>query len=154
MQQLQSEIDKIKQEFDQKNLDKRESFEFYTNLDLTQVPPEWKPSQRITQLAPQFHKGREINDTPTLTEQGYPMHSILKDLLRFKYPQYAYIIQKYCRPLGTTYATFKDYNREQNTKTCNPLHWSKEVYAHPLCRYPIHQDALKHWNWPPQSAFF
>lgn len=60
-----------------KNLSKKEAFEFYTDLDLSTVPDEWKAVPGIIQLPLIFHSGRIISETKTLSEFGFPMHQII-----------------------------------------------------------------------------
>lgn len=117
---LQSEYDKILQSLQIKNLDKREPFEFYTHLDLNEVPDEWKPKPGIIQLPLRYHKGRTVTTTDTLGERGHPIHPRIKRLIYTKYPQYINIIHDYCRPLGTTIATFSDFNKEQKPSAVSP----------------------------------
>lgn len=50
------------------------------------------------------------DETP---ETDYPLHTLLKHLVTTKYQQYLRILAEYCRPLGTTDATFNDFNKPQ-----------------------------------------
>nr|BBU59838.1 RNA dependent RNA polymerase [Rosellinia necatrix partitivirus 15] len=44
---------------------------------------------------------------------GQPTDPLIETLLSRKYPEYLHILDKYCRPAGTTDATFRDFNKEQ-----------------------------------------
>nr|UYW66703.1 putative RNA-dependent RNA polymerase [Rhizoctonia solani virus 717] len=46
-------------------------------------------------------------------DYGPPIDNELLTLIYRKYPQYLNPITKYCRPAGTTDATFRDFNKEQ-----------------------------------------
>lgn len=111
---LQSEYDKYAQSQALKNLDKHEPFEFYeTRLD--PLPANRQPNDGLTSLPLRYHKGQTVSTTESTPETGFDIDIILKQLINTKYPQYLAHIAKYCRPLGTTDATFSDFNREQVT---------------------------------------
>lgn len=113
MKILQSESDKIKQSFLEKNLEKKEPFEYYTDFNKDLIPENRIPQPGIELLPFKFHKGRTVSANETVTEEGYPLHPLLKVLITQKYPQFLNAVNEYCRPLGTTDATFKDFNKEQ-----------------------------------------
>lgn len=110
-----------------KNLSKKEAFEFYTDLDLSTIPDEWKAVPGTIELRLKLHSGRIISETSTLPVFGFPVHQIIKDLIRNKYLQYEQVIHTYCRPLGTTHATFKDFNRPQQPVKPNPPELSDRI---------------------------
>lgn len=112
MSELQSTYDRIKQSLLEKNLDKKEPYEYFTTLDET-APDNRLPSPGIRLLPKKFHKGRTVTVTESTTEEGYPLHPLINYLIRTKYPQYMRVISEFCRPLGTTDATFADFNKEQ-----------------------------------------
>nr|QNJ60191.1 RNA-dependant RNA polymerase [Betapartitivirus sp.] len=107
----QSIFDKLMARYKYANVLKREPFEFYGILTKP-VPPEWQPVNGIDQLPIFYHKGRDIK-ADKVPETGFTMHPIIKYLLIQKYPHFYEHVQKWCRPLGTTLATFTDFNREQ-----------------------------------------
>lgn len=109
----QSGLDRVKQALRQKNLDKREPYEFYTSLDLHTIPDTRQPSPGIDILPIRYHSGRVTTADEIIPETGYPLHPLLQTLINSKYPQYMNITLKYCRPLGTTDATFNDFNKQQ-----------------------------------------
>jgi hypothetical protein len=89
-----------------------EPFEFFTESSVP-LPINRMPSPGILHIPRKFHFGRIVETTPTMPETGFPPHPRIMDLIHEKYPQYAVFISDYCRPLGTTDATFSDFNREQ-----------------------------------------
>lgn len=111
---LQSTLDKKKQEYKLSNLEANCPFAFYTLLD-HEVPDECLPKPGIQQLPLFYHPGRLITETEDVPITGYPPHPLLMHLLHEKYPQYLHVTTKYYRPIGTTLATFQDFNREQKS---------------------------------------
>lgn len=112
----QSELDRIKQALRLKNRDKSEPFEFYRVLNYPIYPSARIPSPGILLLPLKYHPGRTVTASEERPETGYPVHPIIDHLIKSKYPQYINIVNSYCRPLGTTNATFNDFNREQKLK--------------------------------------
>lgn len=94
------------------NYDAHEPFEFYQPRT-EPPPPNREPASGITFVPNQYHYGRTIKATETTPETGFTTHPELLKLIESNYPQYRSILDKYCRPLGTTDATFSDFNREQ-----------------------------------------
>jgi len=92
---------------------KGEPFEFYMDYPLDQIPPDRQPAPGITVLPVKLHPDRIVTTTEFVTEAGYEIHPLLRYLITARYPQYLPHIHKYVRPLGTTDATFADFNREQ-----------------------------------------
>jgi hypothetical protein len=87
-------------------------FEFYTPDD--SPPPEKRqPAPGLRILPVRLHKEQVVTATESVPETGYPLHPLLEYLLSYKYPRYYEHSVKYNRPLGTTDATFEDFNREQ-----------------------------------------
>lgn len=81
---------------------------------MSTVPTEWKPNPDIVQLPLRYHQGRTVTSTDSTPETGFPIHPRIRKLVYARYPQYIPILQKYCRPLGTTIATFNDFNKSQS----------------------------------------
>lgn len=132
---LQSEYDKILQSMKLKNLDKKEPYAYYEENSQIHVPNTRLPSPGIQIIPHYYHKGRVVTPDERIIEQGYPLHTIIDYLIRHKYPQYLNIAAKYCRPLGTTDATFKDFNKPQYDYTPfteNELPTILELVTHPL----------------------
>lgn len=90
----------------------KEPFEFYT-LRVDPPPDNRLPSPGLIYVPNQYHFGRVIIPTESAPETGFPPHPEIVKLINTKYPQYSSILDIYCRPLGTTDATFSDFNREQ-----------------------------------------
>jgi len=92
---------------------KGEPFEFYQDLDLQDVPTSRVPAPGIIQLPARFHKEQVVVPTETVPETGFDLHPLIRYLVFRKYPQYIPYVTQYVRPLGTTDATFSDFNKEQ-----------------------------------------
>lgn len=92
---------------------KNEPFDLYTPLDPSDLPEDRQPAPGIRSLPYKYHKTNPTYATEEVPETGYSLHPLLRFLLRNKYPLYETYTDKYCRPLGTTDATFKDFNHEQ-----------------------------------------
>nr|UAB59828.1 RNA-dependent RNA polymerase [Bipolaris oryzae partitivirus 1] len=92
---------------------KLQPYEFYTPIPLSSVPPDRQPAPGLTLLPYKYHPQQVVTATDIVPETGFKIHPLLEYLLSRKYIQYRHYIDKYCRPLGTTDATFSDFNREQ-----------------------------------------
>jgi hypothetical protein len=92
---------------------KDEPFEFYTAIDPATIPESRLPSPGIDILPIRLHQDQVVTATEKVPESGLPLDPPLATLLRTKYSRYLPYTEKYCRPLGTTDATFEDFNREQ-----------------------------------------
>jgi hypothetical protein len=101
--------------YKQNDLDKSEPFEFFTNIDFSEVPDDRLPSPGIYMLPMRYHKTNPVYATESVPETGFQLHPLLDHLTRTKYPRYVQYVTKLIRPLGTTDATFTDFNREQVT---------------------------------------
>lgn len=95
------------------NTKKNEPFDLFTDLDLNSLPENRQPAPGMTALPFRYHKTNPTYATDDLPETGYALHPLLKFLLHNKYPIYEMYTDKYVRPLGTTDATFSDFNRPQ-----------------------------------------
>lgn len=130
LQAVQSELDKIKQERLEKNTDAKDAFQFYRPIYEHEVTPTRLPAQGLTMLPLKYHKGRVTTADETITETGYGLHPLLKYLIREKYPQYLQHPYTYCRPLGTTDATFRDFNRAQQASDPIPEYRLARIQSH------------------------
>jgi hypothetical protein len=92
---------------------KGEPFEFFEPADLTRFPESRIPAPGILQLPIRMHPDQVITSTDLLPETGFTIHPLIDYLITAKYPEYRSIINRLCRPLGTTDATFNDFNKEQ-----------------------------------------
>lgn len=92
---------------------KDEPFEFFRFLEPTEIPDTRLPAPGITMLPLKYHKTNPVYATDAVPETGFQIHSLIKFLIKTKYPRYQSYIHKYVRPLGTTDATFSDFNRDQ-----------------------------------------
>ena len=90
-----------------------EPFEFYMDMNLDQLPSNRKPSDGIKVLPLYYHPSQVVKPTKSVPESGFEIHPLLRYLIFRKYPQYLPHLTKFCRPLGTTDATFDDFNKEQ-----------------------------------------
>lgn len=92
---------------------KREPFEFYHPIDIESIPSDRLSSPGILTLPFRYHKQQVVTATQDVPESGFQMHPLIRYLIMSKYPEYLQHVHKYCRPLGTTDATFSDFNKEQ-----------------------------------------
>lgn len=102
-QRIQNEIN---------NPENKDAFQFYKDIP-PPLPDDRIPAPGIQFVPRTFHKGRQIFATNELPETGFNVDPPLENLVRDQFPQYLFVIQKFARPLGSTAATFKDFNREQ-----------------------------------------
>lgn len=119
---LQSEFDSILQSLHLKNEQTKQPYQF--SLPMKNEPPESRlPASGIHLVPRYFHNGNIVRaDNPVILdpttedpipETGYQVHPLIQYLIDHKYQEYKWIPSKYVRPLGTTDATFSDFNREQ-----------------------------------------
>nr|AFR78160.1 RNA-dependent RNA polymerase [Sclerotinia sclerotiorum partitivirus 1] len=99
--------------FRESDLSKNEDFEFYKPIDPSSIPASRLPAPGISVLPIRTHAEQVITATEQVPETGYQLHPLLRHLIVSKYPLYMQHATKLCRPLGTTDATFDDFNREQ-----------------------------------------
>lgn len=92
---------------------KGEPFEFYIDADPNIFPENRKPAPGIIQLPVLLHKEQVVSATPDVPESGFPLHPALEALIYARYPSYMSYATTLTRPLGTTDATFADFNKEQ-----------------------------------------
>lgn len=88
-------------------------FEFFKHISIDEVPENRLPKPGIHILPFKYHQTNPVYATDDLPESGFRIHPLIDYLVRTKYPRYISYITKYVRPLGTTDATFSDFNREQ-----------------------------------------
>nr|UUV42338.1 MAG: putative RNA dependent RNA polymerase [Enontekio betapartitivirus 1] len=127
---LQSEYDKILQSFHLKNLDKKEPFQYFDATPFPGYPPNRLPAPGIIPVYHKFHTGQTVTITDFISETGERLHPILETLIQTKYPQYMKYVDKYCRPLGSTDATFADFNREQVKSKPIPYERQRKIISH------------------------
>lgn len=135
---------------------KDEPFVLYRNLSPTEIPSTRLPAPGITQLPFRYHSEQVITSDEHVPETGFDLHPLVRFLVYRKYPRYIRYVETYCRPLGTTDATFSDFNREQlptapleptrkkqvlslvhfflGTKRFRPLHWLDSYFT----KLPLH----------------
>jgi len=110
---LEATYNRQKDTFINRDTQRNEAFEFFSYSPPKPVPFERSPSPGIHSVPYRYHKGQTVTTTDTLPETGFRIHHLLQHLITHKYPMYQKHIDTYCRPLGTTDATFSDFNREQ-----------------------------------------
>nr|DAD54817.1 TPA_asm: RNA-dependent RNA polymerase [Quinoa-associated betapartitivirus 1] len=93
--------------------------------DAAPIPQSRQPAPGIKFVPLMYHYGRVILPNPDTSierdslsttgdiDSGDPMDPTIYNLLVNRYPEYLSIVDKYCRPAGTTDATFRDFNKEQ-----------------------------------------
>lgn len=64
-------------------------------LNIPSIPQNRIPSPGIYILPLRYHKGRVVEVTPDIPEEGYPLHPLLNHLVSTKYPQYLNLINQY-----------------------------------------------------------
>lgn len=94
------------------NPENKESFQFYSN-DPPSLPADRTPAPGIAHVPRTYHLGRQIHTSADLPETGFAVDPPLENLVRDQFPQFLFVIDKFCRPLGSTGATFNDFNKEQ-----------------------------------------
>jgi hypothetical protein len=92
---------------------KNQPFEFFEPRPISELPESRIPLPGITPLPARFHSERVVTSDSDMPETGFTMHPMLMYLITTKYPEYLSAATHYCRPLGTTDATFADFNKEQ-----------------------------------------
>jgi len=88
-------------------------FEFYMDIPPSEIPNNRQPAPGISVLPVKLHTTQIVSATDSVPESGFNIHPLLEYLINAKYPLYMQHINRYVRPLGTTDATFSDFNREQ-----------------------------------------
>lgn len=112
---------------------KHEPFEFYTEIDYETVPENRLPKPGIVMLPIKYHKTNPVYATETVPETGFTLSYKLKRLLTTRYPKYLIYAYQYIRPLGTTDATFNDFNKEQ--LPIKPINEIRKQRALKLCHH-------------------
>nr|CAH2647016.1 RNA-dependent RNA polymerase [Great lobelia partitivirus]CAI5383961.1 RNA-dependent RNA polymerase [Great lobelia partitivirus] len=110
---------------------KHQPYELHQPLpvDIAPTPASRIPAPGIKLVPLMYHYGhvihaqprtQRLNDSSIISindehsgDEGYPLDPRLYNLITSRYPQYLPIINRYCRPLGTTEATFADFNKAQ-----------------------------------------
>nr|QQO81404.1 RNA-dependent RNA polymerase [Soybean thrips partiti-like virus 8] len=126
---LQGLHDKMINTLKDRDTNRGEAFEFYRQIHYT-LPEEWQPSEGILTLPIVYHRSRVIETTDIVGETGYDLHPFIKYLIRHKYPHLEHIVKAYCRPLGTTKATFDDFNKAQYPVEPISEHRQERVIKH------------------------
>jgi hypothetical protein len=104
-----------------KNASKSEPYEFSSDNYFTGFPANRIPAPGIYGIERKFHTGQIVAETIEVPESGFNISPIIDELITYRYPTYRKYINKYVRPLGTTDATFTDFNKEQKpTAPINP----------------------------------
>jgi hypothetical protein len=135
----QSEFDNILQSLKLKNEDAHQPYEFSTPENFN-LPLFREPAPGIINIPRFFHTGaivradNPVNLDPTtedpIPETGYVIHPLIQYLIDHKYQEYKWIPRFYVRPLGTTDATFTDFNREQIPSPVPTPERKKRVMSH------------------------
>lgn len=139
-----------------KNEMKGEPFELYMPIHPDDVPANRKPAPGIRLINARYHVTKPVYATEKVPETGFPPMTGVTFVVNEFYPQYKSILEQYVRPLGTTDATFADFNREQiasapiqeerkqqvltlvkfflNSRPYRPLHYTELLFA----KLPFH----------------
>jgi len=94
-------------------------FEFYEERKENDLPANRIPKDGVLIMPYKYHTGNVISTSETISEEGFDVNKRMMKLIKEKFPQYEHIIETFRRPLGTTDATFNDFNQE--TKYSKPF---------------------------------
>ncbi|UBZ25876.1 RNA-dependent RNA polymerase [Fusarium mangiferae partitivirus 1] len=141
---LESEYQQLLTHFKNRLAHQHQPFQFYSSEQYSGNPEDRKPAPGIMAVPLKYHTGQVVLATEQVPETGFQLHPLIQYLIREKYPQYLPHLRKYVRPLGTTEATFKDFNREQKPSASLPkdrldrilLHVKRNLDATPYL--PVH----------------
>jgi hypothetical protein len=117
-------------EADTSNFKYFEPYEFFRTYDSTFVIPDTRiPAPGIRLVPLHYHTGMIIDTPQELKNSSHPENEFentamtldprIRNLLLTTFPQYYHIINEYVRPLGTTTASFANFNCEQ--KPSDPI---------------------------------
>jgi hypothetical protein len=133
-QMLESEFQTILSAMKIENETKHQPFELHQSVPQdTPFREDRIPSKGITSVPLMYHSGHVIHADPATSRPlnpdvdtdaaesylpgdidfGPEIDPRIYDLIAQRYPSYLPIIHKYCRPAGTTDATFRDFNKPQ-----------------------------------------
>ncbi len=145
--QLNVEFSMLQENQIASNVTKGEPFELHRDLTTdTPLPEHRVPQPGIVPVPAFFHSTRVIRPNPETSRElrpdteadeaesylpgdidyGESIDPRLRDLVYTQFPEYINAITKYCRPAGTTDATFRDFNKRQ------------------IPSYPVEQDRKEH----------
>jgi hypothetical protein len=119
-------------------------FRLFDRHELFPPPDNRVPPSGITLLPWKYKPSRIVRATNEIPESGFSVHPKIIHIIDTRYPQYRHWISQYCRPLGTTDATVKDFFKPQFP--CAPIdpdrkahimhHLKKKLDASPYL--PLH----------------
>jgi hypothetical protein len=130
----QDDVNNYIQNLMNRNASRNRPFQFYAPFLSDKPTPENRlPVPGIELLPYYFHPGNVISPNPETSRPllpdeiadaqesylpgdidfGPPIDNSLLTLIITKFPQYLRIVTQYCRPAGTTDATFRDFNKPQ-----------------------------------------
>nr|QKK35382.1 RNA-dependent RNA polymerase [Erysiphe necator associated betapartitivirus 1] len=140
------------------NANRNEPFEFYRPFLPDEPPPNRVPQPGLTILPYRYHTGQIVHITDEIPESGFSLHPHIQYLLDRKYSHYKQYTNKYCRPLGTTDATFHDFNREQ--VETQPISLERKQLVLPLVNHflnalpylPVHFVDTRFCNTPRSTG--
>merc|ERR1711874_108023 len=95
------------------NVRKARPFEYYSENLFEGFPENRKPARGIKGIERIYHKGRIVTANDEIPESGYKRDVMIDEVLKDLYPETKELVDEYCRPLGTTDATFESFNKEQ-----------------------------------------
>ncbi|QRG29182.1 putative RdRp [Amaranthus cryptic virus 3] len=118
-----------------RNDDRHQPYELHQPIpqDAAPIPDSRQPAPGIKLVPLMYHYGRVVHPNPMTSKSvrtsddaelpplytygdidyGESIDPKLYNLILNRYPEYLFIVDKYCRPAGTTDATFRDFNKEQ-----------------------------------------
>lgn len=115
------------------NTERGEDFEFYRRMvDDDYIPTRFPPSEGIHFVNLRYHTNRPVVITDDLTERGFPPPVAIQRIINEQYPQYKQVLIDYYRPLGTTDATFQDFNKEQKESVPPTDERNEQILEHIL----------------------
>jgi len=131
---LNAEYSMLQETYNEHNAKRGQPFELHRPLATdTPLPEHRKPAPGLTAVPRFFHSTRVIRPDPSTSRPlkpdldadnaesylpgdidfGQSLDPRIYDLLVHTFPEYIPHVNKYCRPAGTTDATFRDFNKEQ-----------------------------------------
>ena len=84
--------------------------------------------QGLIHLPYVYHTAQVIKETEDVKETGHDLHYLMDQLIVNQYPHYLKYVHEYCRPLGTTDATFNNFNCEQKPSKPHTKSWRSYLY--------------------------
>jgi hypothetical protein len=146
-----------KQYLAEQDQERRQPYEFYSYEPDYVLPDHRQPAPGIINLPLKYHRGQVVYSSPHATsvydrpvsediyessypgdqDYGEPLNPIFNYLLDHKWTQYRKFTDRFCRPSGTTDATFTDFNKEQKPSLPVEPDIKEKIFRHILKRLDV-----------------